>query len=64
MNFNLYFWKCRCGAAALIELQVKIFLDSRASQLNYDTNNGIDTEEDIRFKNREEILKLMKEKDS
>ena len=34
-----------------------IFLNSRAGQLNYGTNNGTDTEEEIRFKNRRRNFK-------
>ena len=54
----------RYDAAALFELQVKIFLNSRVSQLNYSTNNGTDTEKEISFKNKREFFKQLKEKDS
>ena len=43
-------------------MQVKIFLTSRACQLNYGTSNGTDTEEEIRFKNRRRTFKTAERK--
>ena len=51
-----------CGAAALFELQVKIILNSRASQLNCGTKNNTDTQEEIRFKNRKKNFKTAERK--
>ena len=49
---NFYFLKCRRGAAAMLEMQEKKFLYSKACGPNYGSNNGTNTKEEICFKNR------------
>ena len=60
MNFVLL--KVRRGAAAMFELQVvkyiNIFSNSRASQLNYGTNNGRHRESSASSKEKGKILKI------